>query len=444
MIWQLTCGFHVNMNVSWVNNKFSFTEWKSSGCFGAALADQLLALVLIIALWLKTRFCEEFCRVKTALRGLIWQYCHLEAWRGMLQGTKIGQNLIAVVEISSISQYYLTLYNFFFTWLNLCGCVFMHCTIKCISSYILVASGGSSNECYLRWIPSGPQKSPGTCWPAPICCHSGRVAAHDYKEKEKAEEEREASPVNQKCPIQVGPVLTCCHWDPHGRSGMGVGGAGMTIWYVFVSISTFVYVGPLKALIGLIDFSHNCYHKGGGTAVPNCVVFNQVIPSKHTVTLSSSRKIMLTCYLWPTWDIFIWHEITTFILHHSSWKLWHLSIGRAHMEGKATELSIPLHLFCTSIEYLQQVDRFLKMTTTITWSSLSIQSKVSSFYHRNNNSQNKITLTNRDNNIHRVRQGMTFVVYTEELVVWQPTLGNANIYGHTLTSWEYLEKIIGI
>lgn len=176
----------------------------------------------------------------------------------------------------------------------------MHCTIKCICSYILVASGGSSNECHLCWSPSGPQKSPGTCWPVPIpiCCRSGRVAAHDYKEKEKAEEEREASPVNQKCPIQVGPVLTCCHWDPHGRSGMGVGGVGVAIWYVFV-ISTFVYVAPLKALIGPIDLSRT---KGKKTpnnpAVPNCVVYNQVIPSKHTVRLSLSRKIMLTCYLW--------------------------------------------------------------------------------------------------------------------------------------------------
>lgn len=27
--------------------------------------------------------------------------------------------------------------------------------------------------------------------------------------------------MNQKCPVQVGPVLTCCHWDPNVRGEGG-------------------------------------------------------------------------------------------------------------------------------------------------------------------------------------------------------------------------------
>lgn len=50
-------------------------------------------------------------------------------------------------------------------------------------------------------------------------------------------------------------------WSPWKEWG-GVGDMGVAIWYVFVSISTFVYVALLKALIGPIDLSCNCYHKG--------------------------------------------------------------------------------------------------------------------------------------------------------------------------------------
>ena len=71
-----------------------------------------------------------------------------------------------------------------------------------------------------------------------------------------------------------------------------------------------------------------------------------------------------------------------------------------------------------------------------------LQSKVSGFHHCNNNSQNKITHTNRNNNIHRLRQGMTFVVYTEELVGWRSTHMHADIYtsthGRRPYSWDYL------
>lgn len=81
-----------------------------------------------------------------------------------------------------------------------------------------------------------------------------------------------------------------------------------------------------------------------------------------------------------------------------------------------------------------------------------LQSKVSCFYNCNNNSQNKITHTNRNNNMHRLRQGMTFVVYTKELVVWQSTLVHTNIrtsvhkhiYGRTLILLRVSENLIGI
>lgn len=45
----------------------------------------------------------------------------------------------------------------------------------------------------------------------------------------------EASPVNQKCPVQVGPVLTFCHGD-HYVKGEG----GVSIWCVFVNCTVCV------------------------------------------------------------------------------------------------------------------------------------------------------------------------------------------------------------
>lgn len=93
----------------------------------------------------------------------------------------------------------------------------------------------------------------------------------------------------------------------------------------------------------------------------------------------------------------------------------------AHMKRSATDFVSPLH------QYWIAAAGVLKMTMTIMWSSMFLQSKVSCFNDCNNYSQNKITHTNRDNNIHQLRQGMTFVVYTKELVVWQPSLGQANI-----------------
>lgn len=93
---------------------------------------------------------------------------------------------------------------------------------KSISGRIMVTSGGSSTECHLHRIPSGLQEQPSTCWPALICCQRDINAGQDYKEKKKPRQ-REASPVNQKCPVQVGPVLTCCHMEPNVR---GEGGSG--------------------------------------------------------------------------------------------------------------------------------------------------------------------------------------------------------------------------
>lgn len=57
------------------------------------------------------------------------------------------------------------------------------------------------------------------------------------------------------------------------------------------------------------------------------------------------------------------------------------------------------------------------MTMTITRSPISLHSKVSHFHDCNNHSQNKITHSNRGHNMHRLRQGVTFAVCTEELVV---------------------------
>lgn len=58
-----------------------------------------------------------------------------------------------------------------------------------------------------------------------------------------------------------------------------------------------------------------------------------------------------------------------------------------------------------------------KMTMTITRSPISLHSKVSHFRDCNNHSQNKITHSNRAHNVHPLRQGVTFAVCTEELVV---------------------------
>lgn len=72
-----------------------------------------------------------------------------------------------------------------------------------------------------------------------------------------------------------------------------------------------------------------------------------------------------------------------------------------------------------------------------------LQSKVRCFYDCNNNSQNKITHTNRNNNMQRLRQGVTFVVYTKELVVWQRKRANirSNVHQHIRTHTYTLESI---
>ena len=70
-----------------------------------------------------------------------------------------------------------------------------------------------------------------------------------------------------------------------------------------------------------------------------------------------------------------------------------------------------------------------------------LQSEVSCFDDCNNNSHNTIKHTNRDNNIHRLRQGMTFVVYMNGAGC---RVAHKHIYGPKLTSWEYLKNVIGI
>lgn len=52
--------------------------------------------------------------------------------------------------------------------------------------------------------------------------------------------------MNQKCPVQVGPVLTCCHRDPNVK-----GEGGVAIWCAFVSVYVCVLLFMCqKALIG--------------------------------------------------------------------------------------------------------------------------------------------------------------------------------------------------
>lgn len=81
--------------------------------------------------------------------------------RGMERNVAGAQDIV-VVEKSSPTKHMCSLHFTvltdsisFFKFVNLRDCIFMGCsvatirrTIKCISSYILVASGGSSNECH--------------------------------------------------------------------------------------------------------------------------------------------------------------------------------------------------------------------------------------------------------------------------------------------------------
>lgn len=108
---------------------------------------------------------------------------------------------------------------------------------------------------HLHWIPSGLQKYLSTCWPALVFCQSGRDAGHDYKEKTK-QRKREGSPVNHKCPVQVGPVLTCCHGDTNVRGEGGEWPSGVCL---SVYVCTFVYVS--EGINRPLDFSSSCYHK---------------------------------------------------------------------------------------------------------------------------------------------------------------------------------------
>lgn len=45
--------------------------------------------------------------------------------------------------------------------------------------------------------------------------------------------------MNQKCPVQVGPVLTCCHGDPNVRGEGGEWPSGVCL---SVYVCAFVYV----------------------------------------------------------------------------------------------------------------------------------------------------------------------------------------------------------
>lgn len=52
--------------------------------------------------------------------------------------------------------------------------------------------------------------------------------------------------MNQKCPVQVGPVLTCCHRDSNVK-----GEGGVAIWCAFVTVYMCVLLFMCqKALIG--------------------------------------------------------------------------------------------------------------------------------------------------------------------------------------------------
>lgn len=119
-----------------------------------------------------------------------------------------------------------------------------------ISGCIVVTSGGSS--------PLNP------IWPAEVpqhmltCSHflsERQRSGHDYKEKTK-QRKREGSPVNHKCPVQVGPVLTCCHGDTNVRGEGGEWPSGVCL---SVYVCTFVYVS--EGINRPLDFSSSCYHK---------------------------------------------------------------------------------------------------------------------------------------------------------------------------------------
>lgn len=55
--------------------------------------------------------------------------------------------------------------------------------------------------------------------------------------------------MNQRCPIQVGPVLTCCHWDPNVRDG----GWGEWPSGVRLSVCQFLFILPSKGMNRSMD-----------------------------------------------------------------------------------------------------------------------------------------------------------------------------------------------
>lgn len=74
---------------------------------------------------------------------------------------------------------------------------------------------------------------------------------------------------------------------------------------------------------------------------------------------------------------------------------------------------------------------------TVMWYSLL--SKICCVVDCNSNSQNKIIHTNHNNNMHRLRQGMTFAVYMKELVVSRSTLSHT--YMDTNVPLESIWKV---
>lgn len=90
----------------------------------------------------------------------------------------------------------------------------------------------ASLHCIVVQVIHGVSSPLNPIWSAEVtqfthsCYEGGRYAGHVYKRGCRSN--KKASPVTQKCPVQVGPVLTSCHWDAHAR-GEGV----VAMWCVF-------------------------------------------------------------------------------------------------------------------------------------------------------------------------------------------------------------------
>lgn len=88
----------------------------------------------------------------------------------------------------------------------------------------------------IRWVLQSTASMLNPIWPAEVarhmltCSHSPwQRQRRGWKGKWGKRRKREASPASRSWPVQVGPVLTCCHWDPREGGGEWPSGEGVRV-----------------------------------------------------------------------------------------------------------------------------------------------------------------------------------------------------------------------